>query len=440
MKIWARWLGACSLLLAVATGCQAFLDADPAGNTNNLANDQALVVDSLAATAEALSGTVQAVANQAAATQTETPVPTVTPVPTEQDPAVVEAELVAAYQGALERVYTQVGPSVVNIQVSINRAGRGFNPPDLPPDHPEIPPEFRGEGSGTGFVWDQEGHIVTNWHVIAGAESIVVRFDDGWSAAAQVVGEDMNSDLAVLRVDAPAERLRPVRLGDPGQVRVGQLAIAIGNPFDLAGTMTVGIVSALGRSLPVQFGLDNAVYEIPDIIQTDAPINPGNSGGVLVNIDGEVIGVTTAIESPVRANAGIAFAVPASIVSRVVPGLIANGSYDHPWLGISMRAVDPGLAAAMGLPSGQQGVLIVSVDPGGPAEQAGLRGGDGRVSRDGLPVGGDVILRVEDEPVADTLDIISYLFRATEVGQALNLTVLRDGEELEVVITVGRRP
>jgi len=232
-------------------------------------------------------------------------------------------------------------------------------------------------------------------------------------------------------------------MADSTRVLVGQLAIAIGNPFGLENTMTVGIVSALERSLPAESNSsDGTSYTIPDVIQTDAPINPGNSGGVLLNDQGEVIGVTSAIVSPVRASAGIGFAVPAAIVQKVVPVLIAKGSYEHPWLGISGTTLDANLAQAMGLEANQRGALVIEVVPGGPAEQAGLQGSDRQVTIDGQErqVGGDVIVALDGQPVKTFDDLVAYLFRSTEVGQKVTLTLLRDGREQQVEVTVAARP
>jgi 2-alkenal reductase len=227
--------------------------------------------------------------------------------PTQAPPAQVPASgELAALQGTLSQIYDKVNPSVVNIQVAALANFQGD----------QIPVQ---QGLGSGFVWDTAGHIVTNNHVVDGAEEIQVTFADGRSVSGEVVGRDVNSDLAVLRVDLPADQLQPVQVADSTQVRVGQLAIAIGNPFGLEGTMTLGIISALGRSLPVESGFQGgAFYRIPDVIQTDAPINPGNSGGVLVNDLGQVVGVTAAIESSTGSNAGIGFAIPSAIVQRVV--------------------------------------------------------------------------------------------------------------------------
>jgi serine protease Do len=279
--------------------------------------------------------------------------------------------------------------------------------------------------------------------VVEGAQEIEVTFSDELVADAELVGADPDSDLAVIKVDVPANELRPIRVADSKQVRVGQLAIAIGNPFGLEGTMTVGIVSALGRSMQAGEGFTGGpVYSIPDVIQTDAPINPGNSGGVLLNASGELIGVTTAIESPVRANAGIGFVVPASIVERVVPQLIENGNFAHPYLGITGISLYPDLAEAMDLARDQRGALVAEVVAGGPADKGGLLGSENQVTLDGMDVnvGGDVIIEIDGNPVQDMDDLIAYLSANTVVDQEVNLLVLRDGAEAEVQVTLEARP
>jgi S1-C subfamily serine protease len=348
----------------------------------------------------------------------------------------------------LENIYTQVNPSVVNIQVVKNAEIGPITIPEIPgfpfdfgPSVPQEPQEQRGLGSG--FVWDKEGYIVTNNHVVASADKITVVFAEGTSISGKVVGADPDSDLAVVQVDLPADRLQPVQVADSNQLKVGQLAIAIGNPFGLEGTMTVGFVSALGRSLPVKTGdAQGARYTIPEIIQTDAPINPGNSGGVLVDDQGRVIGVTAAIESPVQANAGIGFAIPSAIVQKVVPVLIETGHYDHPWLGISGTSLTPELNEAMKLKSDQRGVLVGTVTSGSPADRAGLRGGDREVEIEGQPmrVRGDVIIAIDGQPVKKFDDLVTYLVRSTTVGQTIALTVLRQGKTEAVKVTLAARP
>ena len=221
------------------------------------------------------------------------------------------------------------------------------------------------------------------------------------------------------------------------------MAIAIGNPFGEQGTMTAGIISALGRSIPTsELQGTGPSYTIPNIIQTDAPINPGNSGGVLVDNQGHVIGVTAAIESPVRASAGIGYVIPSTIVAKVVPGLIQNGKYEHPYLGISGGTLNPTFAKAMNLPANTRGALVGDVNPDGPAGKAGLRGSQDQASIDGfdVPVGGDVITAIEGQQVKSMDDLISYLYTHTEVGQKVTLSILRDGKAMDVQVTLEARP
>ncbi|MFW6069057.1 MAG: trypsin-like peptidase domain-containing protein [Chloroflexota bacterium] len=367
--------------------------------------------------------------------------------PTEESEAVAAVQpgngdttaAIAALEGTLQGIYQEVNPSVVHIQVLVEggegQLGQipGFTPP-------QQGPQF---GEGSGFVWDQEGHIVTNNHVIAGATNINVIFYDDFTVPAEVVGTDADSDLAVLRVDVPRDRLRPVQLADSSEVHVGELAVAIGNPFGQEGSLTVGFISALGRLLPVQAQtIGGASYNIPDVIQTDAAINPGNSGGVLLDDQGRVIGVTTAIISPARASAGVGFAIPTSIVANVVPSLIENGEYQHPYLGIRGTTLTPQVAEAMDLPANQRGALIGEVEEGGPADEAGLQGSDREVEIEGFPVqvGGDVIIAMNGEPVNSMDDLITQLARTGKVGDTATLTIIRDGEEQEVQLTLQARP
>jgi S1-C subfamily serine protease len=370
-----------------------------------------------------------------------------TPQPTALPPVVSDTgSLLAAYEGTLENVYTQVGPSVVNIRVVQQQSSSSVDQGQLPFVDPNTPqgntPQY-SEALGSGFVWDSAGHIVTNNHVVEGADKIEVTFADGTTLPAKLVGADSYSDLAVIQVTGAADLLHPVQLADSTQVKVGQLAIAIGNPFGLEGTMTVGIVSALGRTLAAGNGnTTGPVYSIPDIIQTDAPINPGNSGGVLVDDQGRVIGVTAAIESSVNSNAGIGFAIPSAIVGKVVPSLIETGKYEHPYLGISGGNLTPDMAKAMNLPVGQRGVLVVTVAEGGPSAKAGLRASQDTTTVDGqqIPIGGDVITAINSHTIAKMDDLIAYLNDETEVGQAVTLSLLRDGKETSLNVTLAARP
>jgi serine protease Do len=367
-------------------------------------------------------------------------------------PVSLSAETVFdALEDTLGQIYDEVTPSVVNIQVVQDAAGLPADHPALPgmPSDPSSPGgQFQQQCLGSGFVWDQEGHIVSNNHVVDGATKITVTFYDDTTVPAEIVGTDPHSDLAVIRVDLPAERLQPGQIADSTQVKAGQLAVAIGNPFGLEGTMTVGFVSALGRSLPVAAGgspgsnLLAPSYTIPDIIQTDAPINPGNSGGVLVNDGGQVIGVPTAIESPVQANAGIGFAVPSVIVEKVVPVLIREGRYQHPWLGISGASIYAEAAEAMNLKSDQRGVLVVEVVDGGPADSVGLQGSNqpAEIAGQQVRVGGDLIVAIDDQPVEEFEDLVTYLARHTDVGQTVTLKLIREGREESVQVTLAARP
>lgn len=314
-------------------------------------------------------------------------------------------------EDTLINLYERVNPGVVNIVIN--------------------------SGQGSGFVYDTEGHIVTNNHVIAGAARITVNFADGTEAPATLVGTDPDSDLAVIKVDLPASKLTPIPVGTSDDLRVGQFVVAIGNPFGLQGSMTIGIVSGLGRLLNEGQG-----FSISDIIQTDAAINPGNSGGPLLNLDGEVIGINTAIESPVRASSGIGYAVPADTVVSTVAQLLDNGEVRHPWLGISGVELNATLAQAMNLSEDQRGILVDQVIAGGPSAGAGLRGSNRQTSIGGqvVRVGGDVITGIDDEVVQDFDDLLTYVVQETEVGQTVTLHILRDGQPTSVEVVLEARP
>jgi len=388
----------------------------------------------------ALSGCGIPQVSNVAAAQSATATPTAMPA-VAQAPATTDA--VAALEGVLEQIYTQVNPSVVNIQVVQTASASSSTVPQFP-GFPNIPSQPQVQQVlGSGFVWDTQGHIVTNNHVVAGADQISVTFYDGTTVPAEVTGTNPDSDLAVIKVDVSADRLQPVQMADSTQVQVGELAIAIGNPFGLQGTMTMGIISALGRTLPAQAtAAQGQYYSIPDIIQTDAPINPGNSGGVLLDDTGKVIGVTAAIESAVQSNAGIGFVIPSQIVQKVVPALIQTGHYDQPWIGISGTSLVPELATGMGLSADQRGALVIDVVPNSPAAKAGLQGSDRQIQINGqpAPVGGDVIVAVDGQPGQDFEDLIAYLANSTEVGQTITLTVLRDGNSQTIDLTLAARP
>ncbi len=290
---------------------------------------------------------------------------------------------------------------------------------------------------GSGFVYDREGRIITNNHVVEDATEITVTFVDGTVLPATVVGTDPYSDMAVIQVSAPDYLLQPVSLGNSSDLLVGEMVVAIGNPFGLANTMTSGIVSALGREMQ-----HPSNYVIIDVIQTDAAINPGNSGGPLLNTRGEVIGMNTAIVSGSGEFSGIGFAIPSDTISREAPVLIEGGTYEHSYLGITGRDMTPAIAEAMNLDEGTRGTLVVSVVSGGPAAGAGLRGSDRTVSIGGslVEVGGDVIIGVDGRVAKTFYDLIFYIERYKRPGDTISLTVLRNNSRMDVDLTLGVRP
>ena len=336
----------------------------------------------------------------------------------------------------LSDLYERVSPGVVTIWIYGAQGG---------PHNPNVP-----FAQGSGFVIDRDGHIVTNQHVVDGAAAIEVDFTSGRKAWAELLGTDLDSDLALLRVDVPPEELTPLELGDSDGIRVGDLVVAIGNPFGLTGTMTLGVVSAIGRTLDSQRTTPggNGFYSAGDILQTDAALNPGNSGGPLLNMAGEVIGVNRAIRTEAftvagdAANSGVGFAVPINIVRRVAPSLIERGSYDYPYLGVTslpdgawnLRTVEE-----LGLPANSTGAYVTCVTPGGPAAEAGVVGA-GSCNGSGTEPGGDLITAINDEPIYTFSDLLSYLITETEVGEAIVLTVLRNGEAIDIRVTIGSRP
>lgn len=291
-------------------------------------------------------------------------------------------------------------------------------------------------GSGSGFVWDKKGHIITNYHVIEDASKAQVTLADHSTWDAEYVGGAPEKDLAVLKIKAPAKLLSPIPVGSSDNLMVGQSVFAIGNPFGLDQTLTTGVISALGREIKAADGTP-----IRGVIQTDAAINPGNSGGPMLNARGEVIGVAFMLQSITRANSGVGFGIPVYFVERVSKAIIERGSYEHPWIGISGTTLSPFMIRELGLDA-EYGVLISEVIPGGPAAKAGLRGGDEEVTLEGVDfvVGGDIIIAIDDQPVKVFDDLLAYLGRYTEPGMEITLTILRDGETLQAPIVLEPRP
>ena len=343
--------------------------------------------------------------------------------------------IVAAYEAVLSGIYDRSVPSVVRIR-SVRQLGQSSNLPDLPGF-----PDFRHSG-GSGFVWDDQGRIVTNHHVIDGAERVIVIFSDGTELDAEVLGSDPDSDLAVLQVEDTDHPMPPIQIGDSSAVRAGQLATAIGNPFGQEFTITSGIISAVGRTIRT----GNSQFSIPQVLQTDAPINPGNSGGPLLDRKGMVIGVTTQIISNNGANSGIGFAVPINTAKRVIPALIKDGFYEYAWLGISGATLTAGTAEMMGLPRDTKGTLVIDVAEGGPAAEGGIQSSDTTTTVEGINfrLGGDVIVALNGEPIDGINQLIIYLIEHTRPGDEAEIKVLREGESGQttetLTVTLGKRP
>ncbi len=324
----------------------------------------------------------------------------------------------------LTALYSAVNPGIVAIQVITDA----------------------GDALGSGFVIDLNGHIVTNYHVVEGEQSIEVDFPSGYKTYGEVIGTDLDSDIAIIDVDVPEEQLHPLALGDSSQLRVGQTVVAIGNPYGLTGTMTVGVVSALGRTLDSQRQTaSGAYYTAADLIQTDASINPGNSGGPLLNLNGEVIGVNRAIQTSgstatgEAVNTGIGFAIASNIVKRVAPSLIAYGSFDYPYLGITSREeLNLFAMEALGI-THMGGAYVLSVASGGPASRAGIRGGTDATSITGLLAGGDLIVAADGQPIKVFSDLLSYMVNFKSPEDSIILTIIRDGQEMSVEVTLGSR-
>ena len=308
------------------------------------------------------------------------------------------------------------------VKISVQRG------PDGPRDTP---------GMGSGFVYDNLGHIITNAHVVESASKATVTFLDGTQYDAEIVGKDKFTDIAVIKVSEKPRLLYPLQMGDSSQLHVGEQVAAIGNPFGLSGSMTSGIVSQIGRLLPTQ----DSGFSIPDVIQTDAAINPGNSGGPLLNMKGEVIGINTAIQSISGEFSGIGFAVPSNTALKIVPSLIEDGEYNHPWIGISGRDIDPDLARVLELKDAK-GFLVITVVDGSPADKAGLKGMSGTQIIDGkeYPADGDIIISVDDKEVRKISDILVHLQREKSVGDEMSLGILRDGEFMHISLELVERP
>lgn len=390
-------------LVLILSAC-AGLDATAVvANPANLIEEVVAAVDT-----PADSAAVEALANPAEATGA----PAAQANPQAAQPGTLTAAPIldlAAQQQAFIDLFQRANPAVVGIQMSA--------------------------GQGSGFVVDAAGYIITNNHVVAEGGQIFAQFADGTTREAELIGTDPDSDLAVLKVDAAPGELAALELADSDTLQVGQIVIAIGSPFGLANTLTTGVISGLDRLFPGAQSPDGSYYNIPDIIQTDAAINPGNSGGPLLDLNGRVIGVNTAIESPVRGSSGVGFAVPSSVVASVYPEIVANGRVQHAWLGISGSELNSAIAEELGLDPAQRGIAVGEVISGGPAARAGIQAADVTNGR-----AGDIIVGVDGVEVTTFSDLLGYIVTDARVGDTVSLTVLRDGQLIQVPVTLAERP
>lgn len=344
------------------------------------------------------------------------------------DPASLEAVEVDYETAVLMDIYARGNPSVVQVNTF---AGNGSNP------------LLGNMGQGSGFIWDEKGHIVTNAHVVQSADTMHITFQDGTMSVGEVVATDPDSDLAVLKIDPEGYDLQPVTMGRSEELQVGMRVAVIGTPFSQEQTLTSGIVSALDRTMNTM-----TRYRIPDSIQFDAATNPGNSGGPLFNNRGEVVGVVSQIISEQRSFSGIGLAVPSTIVNRVIPALIESGRYEHAYLGVQGRTYSPICSEALDLPKSARGAYVTQVVPGGPAARGGLAGASARARFDSEELeficptgaGGDLITHVEDFKLSSFDDLMLYLERYSSPGDEVNLTVLRNGSNVRVTIKLGKRP
>ena len=333
-------------------------------------------------------------------------------------------QLLKAKESQLNIIYATSLPSIVHIKV--RQTVQGF---------------FQNQertGEGSGFIWDTEGNIVTNYHVVASASIVDVEFADGSQYPASVIGLDPNSDLAIIKVNSNGKILTPLNLGDSTNVKVGNHTIVIGSPFGQEFSMSSGIVSAIKRTVPSQ----NTLFSIPNVIQTDAAINPGNSGGPLLDIEGNVIGINSQIISRSGGNQGIGFAIPINSVKKIIPTLIKGEKFEYPYIGITGMDLNPNLKKALAIDSNIKGVMIVDVVKGSPADLGGLSGYTGTVSDNvnSYPSGGDILTAINTIPIKSMSDLLSLLFSDYSPGDSITFTILRDSSSLDLDITLISRP
>ena len=363
------------------------------------------------------------------------------PVPAVEQPAqggapeteveLTASAITAAHDEVMSGIYERTVPSVVGLRVlkSITIGGAA---PGMPQG------DFLSRAAGSGFVWDDEGHIVTNKHVIDGADRIIVVLSDGIQVDAELVGDDPDSDLAVIRVTDDAVRPPAIALGDSDTIKPGQLAVAIGDPFSRGFSMTSGIISAVGRTI----NPTDSNFSVPRVVQHDAATNPGNSGGPLLNRQGEVVAINTQIISETGGFSGVGLAIPVNLAKLVAPALIARGHYEYPFIGIRGVSLSADVARAMDLPADTRGALVLAVGTGTAAEQAGLRASDRLTVINGaeLPIGGDIIIAINGAPMTGMDDVVAYTVEHTQPGDTVEFTIMREGEEMKMEVTMRARP
>ncbi len=333
-------------------------------------------------------------------------------------------QLLKAKESQLNTIYSTSLPSIVHIKV-----------------RQTVPGFFQNQertGEGSGFIWDTEGNIVTNYHVVASASIVDVEFADGSQYPASVIGLDPNSDLAIIKVNPNGKILTALNLGDSTNVKVGNHTIVIGSPFGQEFSMSSGIVSAIKRTVPSQ----NTMFSIPNVIQTDAAINPGNSGGPLMDIDGNVIGINSQIISRSGGNQGIGFAIPINSVKKIIPTLIKGEKFEYPYIGITGMDLNTNLKKALEIDSEIKGVMIVDVVKGSPADLGGLLGYTGTVSDNdnSYPSGGDILTAINSIPIKSMSDLLTLLFSDYSPGDSVTFTILRDSSSFDLDITLISRP
>ena len=350
---------------------------------------------------------------------------------TETEIPLTASAIAAAHDEVMSGIYERTIPSVVGLRViksiTIGGAAPGMAPGD-----------FLSRASGSGFVWDDDGHIVTNKHVIDGADRIIVVLSDGTQTNAELVGDDPDSDLAVIKITDDAVRPPAIALGDSDVIKPGQLAVAIGDPFSRGFSMTSGIISAVGRTI----NPSESNFSVPRVVQHDAATNPGNSGGPLLNRQGQVVGINTQIISETGGFSGVGLAIPVNLAKLVAPALIKDGGYSYPFIGIRGVSVSADIAQAMDLPADTRGALVLAVGTGTAAEQAGLRASDRLTVINGaeLPIGGDIIIAMNGTPMMGMDDVVAYTVEHSQPGDTVMFTILRDGEVMTMEVTMGARP